>query len=71
MEDQVTTKTKWVKTPASGEFRGEGTWKRLQDTHYSDQDWTNFRETGFLPTAYTHQKPPDDPRNLPKTPMAD
>ena len=41
-------KTKWIRNPGPGEFRGKGVWVKTQpeDVYF----WHFCQETGYLPT---------------------
>lgn len=41
---------RWVKVPAPGEMRGEGTWKKFNDVWPGGIHWEDLVETKFLPT---------------------
>lgn len=41
---------RWLKVPNAGEFRGEGTWKKIEEISCPVSDWEWHRITGYLPT---------------------
>ncbi len=49
--------TKWIKISGPGEFRGEGQWKRLEDTNFSVDEWNHIKHINFLPTAEQDEEP--------------
>ena len=48
---------KWVKYPAPGQIRGEGSWYRLEDLKLTEAEWDHYRRTQFLP-VYEGDVPP-------------
>lgn len=49
----------WIKVPDPGEFRGEGTWCKVEDiSSITLEDWKFCNQTNYLPT-YFGETPPN------------
>ena len=49
----------WIKVPGPGEFRGEGTWCKVEDiSSITLEDWKFCNQTNYLPT-YFGETPPN------------
>lgn len=50
---------RWIRMPGPGQFRGQGTWYRLESTGHTVKDYEYIKQTGYLPT-YEGEIAPDE-----------